>query len=102
MDKLDTLAMNHNLLTRLEAGEFEGLPRLTSLSLDYNKITYIDREAFRGLEGRTEDTQWVLMIDNDECDLVRQPPVPLHHSQQAKLHPLPRSVAAAPDHHTSP
>ena len=52
MDKLDTLAMNHNQLTRLEAGEFEGLPRLTSLSLDYNKITYIDREAFRGLEGR--------------------------------------------------
>ena len=58
MDKLDTLAMNHNQLTRLEAGEFEGLPRLTSLSLDYNKITYIDREAFRGLEGRTEDTQF--------------------------------------------
>ena len=52
MDKLDTLAMNHNQLTRLEAGEFEGLPRLTSLSLDYNKISYIDREAFRGLEGR--------------------------------------------------
>ena len=53
LDKLDTLAMNHNQLTRLDAGDFEGLPRLTSLSLDYNKISYIDREAFRGLEGRT-------------------------------------------------
>ena len=51
LDKLDTLAMNHNQLTRLDAGDFEGLPRLTSLSLDYNKITHIDNEAFRGLEG---------------------------------------------------
>ena len=52
LDKLDTLALNHNQLTELSAGDFEGLPRLTSLSLDYNKITYIDNEAFRGLEGR--------------------------------------------------
>ena len=54
LDKLDTLALNHNQLTELSAGDFEGLPRLTSLSLDYNKITYIDNEAFRGLEGRNE------------------------------------------------
>ena len=54
LDKLDTLALNHNQLTALSAGDFEGLPRLTSLSLDYNKISYIDNEAFRGLEGRNE------------------------------------------------
>ena len=54
LDKLDTLALNHNQLTALSAGDFEGLPRLTSLSLDYNKISYIDKEAFRGLEGRNE------------------------------------------------
>ena len=52
MDKLDTLAMNHNLFTTIEAGNFEGMPRLTSLSLDYNKISKIDSEAFRGLEGK--------------------------------------------------
>ena len=51
MDKLDTLAMNHNLLTKVEAGNFEGMPRLTSLSLDYNKIAKINSDAFRGLEG---------------------------------------------------
>ena len=51
MHKLDTLAMNHNLLTMVEAGNFEGMPRLTSLSLDYNKISHIDAEGFRGLEG---------------------------------------------------
>ena len=43
--------MDHNQLTKLSAGDFEGLPRLTSLSLDYNKISHIDNEAFRGLEG---------------------------------------------------
>ena len=51
MAKLDTLAMNHNLLTTIEAGNFEGMPRLTSLALDYNKVSHIDSEAFRGLEG---------------------------------------------------
>ena len=51
MDKLDTLAMNHNLLTNIEEGNFEGMPRLTSLALDYNKIEHIHSEAFRGLEG---------------------------------------------------
>ena len=51
LDKLDTLAMDHNQLTSLKAGDFEGMPRLSSLSLDYNKITHIDNEAFRGLEG---------------------------------------------------
>ena len=84
MDKLDTLAMNHNQLTRLEAGEFEGLPRLTSLSLDYNKITYIDKEAFRGLEGKEKTLTLILGNDNMiTFDDLRQPPVPLHHSQQA-------------------
>ena len=51
MDKLDTLAMNHNLLTNIVEGNFEGMPRLTSLALDYNKIEHIHSEAFRGLEG---------------------------------------------------
>ena len=51
LDKLDTLAMDHNQLTSIKAGDFESMPRLSSLSLDYNKITHIDNEAFRGLEG---------------------------------------------------
>ena len=55
MDKLDTLAMNHNLLTNIEEGNFEGMPRLTSLALDYNKIQHIHLEAFRGLEGTSDD-----------------------------------------------
>lgn len=51
MDRLDTLTMNHNAITKLGPGYFEGMPKLTSLSLDYNKITEIDKDAFRGLEG---------------------------------------------------
>ena len=51
MEKLDTLAINHNLFVTIEAGNFEGMPRLTSLELNYNKISHIDSGAFRGLEG---------------------------------------------------
>ena len=65
LDKLDTLAMNHNQLTELRAGDFEGLPRVTSLSLDYNKITHIDNEAFRGLEGETESPLIVVIVTSD-------------------------------------
>ena len=54
MDKLDTLAMNHNLLTNIKEGNFEGMPRLTSLALDNNKIQHIHLEAFRALEGTSD------------------------------------------------
>ena len=57
--------MNHNQLTELRAGDFEGLPRVTSLSLDYNKITHIDNEAFRGLEGETESPLIVVIVTSD-------------------------------------
>ena len=81
LDKLDTLALNHNQLTELSAGDFEGLPRLTSLSLDYNKITHIDNEAFRGLEGRNEretrqETPLIVVIVTQDLALYNYTIVP--------------------------
>ena len=46
------LKVNHNIITDLGARSFEGLPKLTSLSLDYNKIRAIDKDAFVGLAGK--------------------------------------------------
>jgi len=75
LDKLDTLAMDHNQLTKLSAGDFEGLPRLTSLSLDYNKISHIDNEAFRGLEGNLQ----YLSITHNKLNYIPAPSLrPLH------------------------
>jgi hypothetical protein len=85
MERLDTLSLNHNVMTELGPGWFEGklyvviiliqisevarlftrtllctgLNRLTSLSLDYNKIVSIDPDAFKGLEGTTLTTGYV-------------------------------------------
>ena len=52
MERLDTLFMNHNLITDLGSGFFEGMPKLTSLSLNYNKIENVKEGAFSGLEGK--------------------------------------------------
>ena len=38
MDHLDTLSMNHNLFTELGPALFDGMPKLSSLSMDYNKV----------------------------------------------------------------
>ena len=52
LDKLDTLNLNNNKIEELLDDHFEGMPRVTSLSLDYNKISIIHPGAFSGLEGK--------------------------------------------------
>ena len=80
MDKLDTLNMNQNQLTKIDAGSFEGMPRLTSLSLDYNKISNINSEGFRGLEGTK-----AILLHSESKDFFRESAVSLNHPQQTQL-----------------
>jgi len=44
------LTLNHNNITSLNAGAFEGMQGLERLSLYANAISNIDANAFRGLE----------------------------------------------------
>ena len=97
MDKLDTFDMNHNQLTRIDAGSFEGMPRLTSLSLDYNKISNINSEGFRGLEGMT-----AILLHSETKYFFRESAVSLHHSQQTQLFSVWCTSTTSPTHNPPP
>ena len=51
---MDKLELNHNKIEELVDYSFEGLPKLTSLSIDYNKIRFVEPRAFSGLDGKCE------------------------------------------------
>ena len=51
MAALETLNLNNNDLTTLDAGDFAGLPVLTDLRLESNSLTTLADGVFDGLAG---------------------------------------------------
>lgn len=56
LHKLETLSLQGNEISRIEANSFNGLNRLKTLELHYNQLTAIIRKAFAGLP--SIDRRW--------------------------------------------
>lgn len=53
LKNLDSLILAHNQLSKVPENVFSHLTLLNSLELEGNQITYVDKDAFAGLEGRS-------------------------------------------------
>ena len=63
---MDTLNLDHNKIEVLRNDHFDGMPKVTSLSLDYNKIYNVQPGAFNGLDGN-------VCLNKSICLLIANP-----------------------------